>query len=58
LLGAHARLQKKEKPMYHWMDGWGWFWMSFMMVSWVVVLAAVVYVAVRLAQRPTRPRQQ
>ncbi len=27
--------------MYHWMDGWGWFWMSFMTVFWVVVLGAV-----------------
>lgn len=36
----------------HWMDGWDWFWMSFMMVFWVVVLGAVVYVAVKLATRP------
>ncbi len=42
--------------MYHWMDGWGWFWMSFMMVFWIVVLGAVVYAAVRLAQRPPRER--
>jgi heme/copper-type cytochrome/quinol oxidase subunit 2 len=34
-----------------WMDGWDWFWMSFMMVFWIVVLGAVVYVAVRLANR-------
>lgn len=38
--------------MYHWMDGWDWFWMSFMMIFWVVVLGAIVYAAVRLAQRP------
>jgi len=38
--------------MYHWMDGWGWFWMTFTTVFWIVVLGAVVYVAVRLAQRP------
>lgn len=35
--------------MYHWMDGWGWFWMSFMMVFWVVVLGVVVY-----SRRPIR----
>lgn len=38
--------------MYHWMDGWGWLWMSSMMVFWVVVLGAVVYAAVKLANRP------
>jgi heme/copper-type cytochrome/quinol oxidase subunit 2 len=43
--------------MYHWMDGWSWFWMSFMMVLWVVVLGAVVYAAVKLANRPpTSPK--
>jgi len=44
--------------MEHWMNGWGWWWMSLMMVFWVVVLGAVVYVAVQLALRPTRQRQQ
>ncbi len=38
--------------MYGWMDGWGWFWMSFMMVFWIALLGTVVYIAVRLAQRP------
>ena len=38
--------------MYHWMDGWGWFWMTFMTVFWVVVLGVVVHAAVRLANRP------
>jgi hypothetical protein len=33
------------------MNGWGWFWMTFMTVFWVVVLGAVVYAAVRLANR-------
>jgi heme/copper-type cytochrome/quinol oxidase subunit 2 len=47
----------KGGAMYHWMDGWGWFWMSFMMVFWIVVLGAVVYAAVRLANRvPTDPK--
>ncbi len=41
----------------HWMDGWDWFWMSSMMVFWLVVLGAVIYVAVRLANRsPTNPK--
>jgi len=35
-------------------SGSDWVWMSFMMVLGVVVLGAVVYVAVRLAQRPLR----
>ena len=38
--------------LFGWMDGWGWLWMSFTMVFWVVLLGAVVYIAVRLAQRP------
>ena len=38
--------------MYHWMSGWGWVWMTFMMVFWIALLGAVVYLAVRLAQRP------
>lgn len=40
--------------MHAWMVGWSWFWMSFMMIFWIVVLGAIVYVAVRLAQRPPR----
>jgi hypothetical protein len=34
--------------MHYWMNGWDWAWMSFVMASWVVLLGAVVYVAVRL----------
>ena len=40
--------------MYHWMNNSGWFWMSCMMVFSIIVLGAVVYLAVRLAQRPPR----
>ena len=40
--------------MYHWMDSWDWFWMSFVMVVWIVVVGLVVYVAVRLGSRPPR----
>jgi flagellar biogenesis protein FliO len=36
------------------MDGWDWFWMSFMMIVWIVLVGLVVYVAVRLANRPPR----
>lgn len=35
----------------HWMNEWGWAWMTFMVVFWVVLLGAVVYVAGRLGQR-------
>jgi hypothetical protein len=38
----------------HSIDGADWVWMSFMMVFWFSVLGAVVYAAVRLAQRPPR----
>ena len=34
------------------LDGWAWLWMSFMMVFWIVLIGAVVFAAVRLAQRP------
>jgi hypothetical protein len=40
--------------MYHVMDGWGWFWMTFVSIFWLVVIGAVVYVAVRLGQRSSR----
>jgi hypothetical protein len=54
IVAGHAR---KEVPMYHWMDGWGWLRMTFMMVFWIAVLGAVVYAAVRLAQRPPGGRR-
>jgi heme/copper-type cytochrome/quinol oxidase subunit 2 len=40
--------------MHHWMNDSGWLWMSFMMVFLILVIGAVVYAAVRLAQRPPR----
>ena len=44
--------------MHDWMSGWEWFWMSFMMVFWIVVLGGVVYAAVKLASRPpTHPKR-
>ena len=43
--------------MYHWMDGTDWFWMSFVMIFWIVVVGAVAYAAVRLARRPPREGQ-
>ena len=33
------------------LDGWDWVWMTAMMVGWVVLIAAAVYVAVKLAHR-------
>jgi hypothetical protein len=39
------------------MDGLDWLWMTFMMGFWIVLIGGVVYVAVRLAQRPPRTRQ-
>jgi len=39
------------------MNGWDWVWMTFMMVFWVVLLGAVVYGAIRLAQRSPRERK-
>lgn len=42
--------------MHGWMNGGDWFWMSFMMVWLVVLLGAVIYVAVRLANRESRVR--
>jgi len=38
--------------MHAWMDGWDWIWMTFMMGFWVALFGVVVYIAVRLAQRP------
>jgi hypothetical protein len=40
--------------MMYWHDGWAWFWMIPMLV-WVLVLGAVVYGAVRLANRDSHP---
>jgi len=40
--------------VYHSMDGWNWFWMSFAGIFWVIVLGVVVYLAVRLAQTHDR----
>jgi hypothetical protein len=57
--GAGTQLlqrQKKEVFSVHWMTEWNWAWMTFMMVFWIVVLGAVIYVAVRLAHRPPRER--
>ncbi|MBA2461025.1 MAG: hypothetical protein H0V45_04540 [Actinobacteria bacterium] len=37
----------------YWHDGFDWFWMSLMMVAWVVLLGVAVYVAVKLAREQT-----
>ena len=36
------------------MDGWDWLWMAPMMLLWILVLGVVVYIAVKLANRPPR----
>jgi hypothetical protein len=51
---AGLRPSQKGGVAVHWMNGWDWAWMTFMMVFWLVLLGAVVYVAIRLAQRPPR----
>jgi hypothetical protein len=38
-----------------WNDGRAWFWMVPMMLLWFLVLGAVVYAAVRLANRNSHP---
>ena len=40
--------------MNDWMDGSDWVWMTLSMTLGVVVLGAVIYVAVRLANRDSR----
>jgi hypothetical protein len=43
--------------MYHSMNSLTWFWMTFMIIFWILVLGAVVYLAVRLAhQHEKRPK--
>jgi len=42
--------------MHVWMNSWDWFWMSFMMIGWLVMLGAVVYAAMRLVGRTPKGR--
>ena len=42
--------------MYGYMSGWGWFWMSFMMALWLVLLGAVIYCVVNFANRESNDR--
>jgi hypothetical protein len=52
------RSGREEQAMHDWMSGWEWMWMSFMMVFWIVALGAIVYAAVKLANRPpTDPKR-
>lgn len=55
-LGGRLRSNQTKEVFMHgygWMDGSSWVWMTFMMVSFVVVLGAVIYFAIRLASRPS-----
>jgi hypothetical protein len=37
--------------MMDWNGSWDWFWMVPMMFVWIVLIGAIVYAAVRLANR-------
>jgi hypothetical protein len=54
LTGDPRSSVSKEVAVHGWMDGWDWVWMSLTMVLWIAAFGAVVYAAVRLAQRPPR----
>lgn len=41
--------------MNDWMDGSDWVWMSVSMGLGIVILGVVIYIAVKLAGRGTRP---
>jgi len=57
-LGARLSAQQKEGGMHTSIESWDWLWMTLMMGFWLVVLGAVIYTAVRLAQRtPPNPRE-
>jgi heme/copper-type cytochrome/quinol oxidase subunit 2 len=43
--------------MYGHMTDWGWLWMSSMTAFWIVLVGAVVYIAVKLANRDTDHRR-
>jgi hypothetical protein len=44
--------------MYGHMTDWGWLWLSFMVVYWPVALGAVIYIAVKLANRDSKARSR
>jgi ABC-type phosphate/phosphonate transport system permease subunit len=49
----------KEGDVYQWMTGWGGFWTTFVMAFWIVLWGAMVYVPVKMADRPpSGPRSQ
>ena len=59
VVGGRLNSESSERRSHGhtWMDGWDWLWMTLTMGFWLVFLGAVIYIAVRLAQRPpTRPR--
>lgn len=43
--------------MHGLMSVWDWFWMVFMILTWVVIAGVLVYVAVRLAIHPPHHRK-
>ena len=43
---------------WHDMNGWDWLWGTLMMGSWVLLIGAVVFLAVRLAHGDRDGRRQ
>ena len=43
--------------MNDWMDGSDWVWMTLSMTFGIVVLGAVIYAAIRLANRDSRQQR-
>ncbi|MEO8291015.1 MAG: hypothetical protein ABI649_08505 [Gaiellaceae bacterium] len=54
---AAGLLNEGGGTMNDWMDGSDWIWMTFSMTIGIVVLGAVIYAAVRLANRDSRPQR-
>lgn len=50
--------ERRLKMYWDHMDGWDWLWATFMMGVWVVLLGAVIYIAVRLAQGDRHGKSQ
>jgi putative membrane protein len=40
-----------DHPMHGWDGGWMWLWGSLMMLTWVVIIAAAVWLVVRASRR-------
>jgi len=47
----------KGGDMYHSMDGWGWFLITFVSVFWIAVFGVALYAAAWLASRAPAARR-